>query len=59
MSRFNLIDDKLSNFAIKLNARLTKDRPWHPNTSRTFERRIDWNDGEIRKAIINTNLMKS
>jgi hypothetical protein len=53
MSRFNLIDDKLSGLANKLNAKLTKDRPEYPEVLRTFEeRRIDWNDGEISKAII-------
>jgi hypothetical protein len=53
MSRFDLIDDKLSELAKKLNAKLTKDRPEYPEVLRTFEeRRIDWNDDEIGKAII-------
>ena len=53
MSRFYFIDDKLSNLAIRLNARLTKDRPAYPEMLRTFEeRRIDWIDNEINKAII-------
>ena len=53
MSRFNLIDDKLTEFAKKLNAKLTKDRPGYPEVLRTFEeRRIDWIEDNINKAII-------
>ena len=53
MSRFYFIDDKLINLANSLNARLTKDRPEYPEVLRTFEeRRIDWSDNEINKAII-------
>ena len=38
---------------MRLNATLTKDRPEYPEELRTFEeRRIDWTDGEIHKAII-------
>lgn len=47
------MDDKLAALAAKLNAKLTKDRPWMPESFRTFEeRRIDWQDGELLKAII-------
>jgi len=36
-----------------MNAKLSKDRPLYPKILRTFEeRRIDWTDGKIRKAII-------
>jgi hypothetical protein len=53
MSRFKNIDDKLAALATKLNAQLTKDRPGYPEVLRTFEeRRIDWRDGEMLKAII-------
>src|SRR5512139_132699 len=53
MSRFRLIDDKLTNLAIKLNGKLTKDRPEYPEALRPFEeRRIDWIDNKINKAII-------
>ena len=53
MNRFELIDEKLSKLANKLNAKLTKDRSGFPEALITFEeRRIDWNDGEISKAII-------
>ncbi|RYE50424.1 MAG: hypothetical protein EOP48_19790 [Sphingobacteriales bacterium] len=53
VSRFYLIDDKITNLANRLNARLTKDRPNYPDVLRTFEeRRIDWNDNKINKAII-------
>ena len=53
MGRFNKIDDKLRNVADKLNAKLTKDRPEYPQALRTFEeRRIDWREGNIFKAII-------
>jgi hypothetical protein len=53
MSRFKNIDSKLIDLANKLNARLTKDRPDYPESLRTFEeRRIDWVENEIMKAII-------
>jgi hypothetical protein len=53
MSKFKNIDNKLNTLAIKLNASLSKVRPGYPEGLMTFEeRRIDWRDGEIRKAII-------
>ncbi|HYF04259.1 MAG TPA: hypothetical protein VEC36_12830 [Patescibacteria group bacterium] len=53
MSIFKEIDSKIENLAMKLNARLTKDRPGYPEVLRTFEeRRIDWIDNGIHKAII-------
>lgn len=53
VGRFTKIDDKLENVAEKLNAKLTKDRPEYPEALRTFEeRRIDWREGNIFKAII-------
>lgn len=52
-SRFHKIDNKLSVLADKLNAKLTKDRPEYPEVLRTFEeRRIDWIENDIFKAII-------
>lgn len=53
MSRFKQIDISLSEYANRLHARLTKDRPGYPEALRTFEeRRIDWQEGNIHKAII-------
>lgn len=53
MSQFKEIENMLLNLAIKLNAKLTKDRPDYPKALRTFEeRRIDWMDNGINKAII-------
>ena len=53
MSRFEQIEIKLATLADRLNARITKDRPGYPEVLRTFEeRRIDWNDGPLNKAII-------
>lgn len=53
MSRFKNIDVKLEKLSNKLGAKLTKDRPSHPEVLRTFEeRRIDWIDDNIFKAII-------
>lgn len=53
MSKFNNIDEKLEKLAAKLGAMLIKDRPDYPQALRTFEeRRIDWVDGNIFKAII-------
>ena len=53
MNKFQTIDDKLYSFAIKLNATLSKDRPHFPREMINFEeRRIDWYDNQIKKAII-------
>ncbi|MES2765157.1 MAG: hypothetical protein V4642_04775 [Bacteroidota bacterium] len=53
MSVFKEIDSKIEKLATKLNARLSKDRPGYPEVLRTFEeRRIDWIDDGIHKAII-------
>jgi len=53
MSRFKQIDIKLVSLANKLKATLRKDRPDYPEVLRTFEeRRIDWVENDIRKAII-------
>ncbi len=53
MSRFKNIDEKLEKLSSKLGAKLTKDRPVYPEALRTFEeRRIDWMDEDIFKAII-------
>tara|TARA_R110000868_G_scaffold260489_5_gene518646 strand:- start:43 stop:417 length:375 start_codon:yes stop_codon:yes gene_type:complete len=53
MSLFSEIDIKLEEFSIKIGAKLKKDRPSYPLELRTFEeRRIDWVDNRILKAII-------
>jgi len=53
MSKFLKIDSKLEKLSNKLEAKLSKDRPNYPESLRTFEeRRIDWIDSEISKAII-------
>jgi hypothetical protein len=53
MSLFSEIDIKLEEFSIKIGAKLTKDRPSYPLELRSFEeRRIDWVDSSILKAII-------
>ena len=53
MSRFKNIDEKLEKLSAKIGAKLTKDRPSYPEALRTFEeRRIDWVENEIFKAII-------
>lgn len=53
MSKFKNIDVQLLEFCSKIGGRLTKDRPGYPEMLRTFEeRRIDWVDGDISKAII-------
>jgi len=53
MSKFKNIDAKLVDLADKLNGSLTKDRPSYPEVLRTFEeRRIDWIENDIMKAII-------
>lgn len=52
-SRFKNIETKLDELAKKLGAELTCDRPGYPLALRTFEeRRIDWIDNGINKAII-------
>ncbi|NUY80489.1 hypothetical protein HUK80_06245 [Flavobacterium sp. MAH-1] len=53
MKRFRDIDPIIEHYATELGARLTKDRPGYPQQLRTFEeRRIDWVENDIRKAII-------
>lgn len=53
MKRFKNIDSIIESYATDLNARLTKDRPGYPEILGTFEeRRIDWIENDIRKAII-------
>ncbi|MEM7368200.1 MAG: hypothetical protein AAF587_06325 [Bacteroidota bacterium] len=53
MSNFEIIDLRLTRLSEKLGAVLTKDRPACPEGLRTFEeRRIDWMEHGIRKAII-------
>jgi len=53
MNRFKNIDFIIENFSKKLNAKLTKDRPDYSKALGTFEeRRIDWIDNDINKAII-------
>ena len=53
MSKFKSIDKKIKQVAEELNARLSIDRPNYAHPLRTFEeRRIDWIDGEVNKAII-------
>lgn len=53
MKKFTDIDGKLFALSEKLKATLTKDRPEYPEILRTFEeRRIDWIDNGINKAII-------
>jgi hypothetical protein len=43
----------LTELAFKLQAKLSKDRPGYPEGMITFEeRRIEWQDNEINKAII-------
>jgi len=51
MSRFKQIDEKLEKLSGKLGAKLTIDRDWYP-TAGFEERRIDWVDRNIFKAII-------
>lgn len=48
MNTFQNIDDKLSAFANKRGAQLTKNRGGFFPT----ERRIDWTENQIRKAVI-------
>jgi hypothetical protein len=53
MKKFTDIDGKLFTLSEKLKATLTKDRPEYPEILRTFEeRRIDWIENGINKAII-------
>lgn len=53
MSIFKRIDTQLLEVSKSLNTTLTKDRPEYPEVLRTFEeRRIDWTENGIRKAII-------
>jgi hypothetical protein len=53
MSIFQNIDFKLLNLSEKLGAKLSKDRPDSPRILVDFEeRRIDWTDNNINKAII-------
>ena len=53
MSRFKSIDHKLDALAESLGAELSRDRPGSHELLRTFEeRRIDWEEQGIRKAII-------
>lgn len=53
MNRFEHIDPKLSQLAYKLNARLRIDRRYYPDKPPVLqERRIDWTDGVIQKAIL-------
>jgi hypothetical protein len=53
MKRFKNIDSVIESYALKLNAKLTKDRPEYPEALRRFEeRRIDWIENDIMKAII-------
>ena len=54
MKRFTeQIDLKMRTLANKMNAKVSKDRPEYPQALRTFEeRRIDWIEDNINKAII-------
>lgn len=53
MSHFRKIDKKIKTLADSLNAKLSVNRPNFPDAFIRFEeRRIDWKDGEIHKAII-------
>lgn len=53
MSIFKNIDIEIELICKELNAIISKDRPDYPEALRTFEeRRIDWIDNGIRKAII-------
>lgn len=51
MSRFTEIDPKLEILSNQLGGRLSINRDWDP-TAGFEERRIDWADCEINKAII-------
>ena len=53
MSKFRNIDGQIAELSNRLNARLSIDRPSYPEALRTFEeRRIDWVDKGVKKAII-------
>lgn len=53
MSIFKNIEFEIETIGKELNAVISKDRPNYPNSLRTFEeRRIDWEDKGIKKAII-------
>ena len=53
MSLFKNIDKNLESIAEKLRAKLTVDRPWAPKALHPFEeRRIDWEENGLNKAII-------
>ena len=53
MSIFKNIELEIEIIGKELNAKISKDRPDYPESLRTFEeRRIDWEDNGIRKAII-------
>ena len=53
MSIFRNIDSQIIELSNRLNAKISIDRPGYPESMRTFEeRRIDWIDNDIRKAII-------
>lgn len=53
MSIFETIDSQLLQLSNRLNATFSKDRPKLPSVLRTFEeRRIDWIDNGVYKAII-------
>ena len=53
MSIFKHIDLEIEAIGKKLNAKISKDRPGYPESLRTFEeRRIDWKDNGINKAIV-------
>jgi hypothetical protein len=51
MSRFSEIDPKLTTIANQLSAKLSIDRDWDPSAG-FEERRIDWVENDINKAII-------
>jgi len=53
MSIFKNIELDIESVSKELNAIISKDRPSSPQSLRTFEeRRIDWEDNGIKKAII-------
>jgi len=53
MSRFENIELILEELNTEVNGLISKDRPNYPKPLRTFEeRRIDWEEEGIRKAII-------
>ena len=53
MSIFKNIELEIVSIGKELNAVISKDRPSSPQSFRTFEeRRIDWEDNGIKKAII-------